>query len=234
MPITRLLRGPKSAAEDGRAIVCAALALEAKIIEKQFAREVWGPDSADLSEFRAACDGCRGIVSYGVAGALCPDLRSGDIVVGSEIVGQNGKIPTDDVWSAWLLSSLPTGIYGPIAGVDMPVAAGPSRDELRLRSGALVADMESHVIAELAAAHGLRFVAVRIVIDTVDRNIPPTAFACVSSNSEASLWRVGRLLLGRPTDTLDMIKLWADWCLARRALLECCEVLGSSVHAIKL
>lgn len=236
MPVTRLLRGPRTVAQTGRAIICAALALEAEIVERHFEREAWGTDVSDLSEFigRAASDGCRGIVSYGLAGGLCPDLRSGDIVVGSQVVGRNGSIPTDDIWSAWLLSTIPTAVYGPIAGIDIPISASSSRGELRLRSNALAVDTESHIIANLAAANALRFVALRVVIDKVNRNIPPTALACVSSDGETSRWRLSRLLLGRPSDTLDVMKLCADWWLARRALLHCTEVLGASVRAIEL
>ncbi len=236
MPITRLHRGPRTAAQAGRAIICAALALEAEIVERQFERETWGPDIADLSEFigRAANDGCRGIVSFGVAGGLCPDLRSGDIVVGSQVVGPNGGVPTDDVWSAWLLAAIPTAVYGPIVGIDIPILANAARGELRLRSGALAVDMESHVIARLAAAHALRFVALRVVVDAAARNVPPTALACISRDGEISRWRLSRQLLGRPSDMLDVIKLSADWWLARKALLYCSDVLGASVRAIEL
>lgn len=217
-------------------MICAALAVEARLVARHFEQEAWGPGFADLSEFiaRAAIDGCRGIVSYGVAGGLSPDLRSGDIVVGSEIVGTSGSVPTDDVWSAWLLSAIPTAVYGPIAGIDFPISERASRNELRLRSGALAVDMESHLIARLAVANSMRFVALRVVIDSAGRNIPPTALACISSNGETSRWRLSRLLLGRPSDTLDVVRLSADWWLARKALLCCSEALGASVRAIEL
>ena len=217
-------------------MICAALAIEAELVARHFEQEAWGPGFADLSEFiaRAAIDGCRGIVSYGLAGGLSPDLRSGDIVVGSEIVGLNGSIPTDDVWSAWLLSAIPTAVYGPIAGIDSPISERASRNELRLRSGALAVDMESHMIAGLAAANSMRFVAIRVVIDAAGRNIPPSAVACISSDGQTSKWRLSRLLLGRPSDTIDIIRLSGDWWLARRALLHCSEVLGASVRGIEL
>jgi adenosylhomocysteine nucleosidase len=217
-------------------MICAALAVEAEMVSRHFEQEVWGPGFADLSEFvgRAAADGCRGIVSFGVAGGLGSDLRSGGIVVGSEIVGSDGSIPTDDVWSAWLLSAIPTAVYAPIAGIDFPISARATRSELRLRSGALAADMESHLIARLAVANSMRFVALRVVIDAAGRNIPPTALACVSRDGETSRWQLSRLLLGRPSDTLDVIKLSVDWWLTRKALLYCSEVLGASVRAIEL
>jgi phosphorylase superfamily protein len=217
-------------------MVCAALAIEAELVARHFEQQAWGPGFSDLSEFiaRAATDGCRGIVSYGVGGGVCPDLRSGDIVVGSEVIEMNGTIPTDDLWSAWLLSAIPTAVYGPVAGIDTPLTDPASRNELRLRSGALAVDMESHVIARLAAANAMRFVAIRVIIDAAERNVPPVALSCFSSDGRTSGWRLSRLLLGRPTDTLDVIRLSRDWWLARKALLYCSEVLGASVRAIEL
>ncbi|WP_407150600.1 hypothetical protein [Bradyrhizobium sp. ORS 86] len=236
MAITRVHRSPRTVAEAGQAIVCAGLAIEAEMVGRHFKKEAWGPGSADLSEFieHAAADGCRGIVSYGVAGALSPDLRSGEIVVGSEIIASTGSIMTDDVWSAWLLSAIPTAVYGPIVGIDVPILACASRSELQRQTGALIADMESHLIARLAAANSMRFVALRVVIDAAGRNVPPTALACLSSDGETSRWQLSCSLLGRPSDTLDVIKLSADWWLARKALRDCSEVLGSSVRAIQL
>lgn len=236
MPVTNLLRGPRATAQTSWAMICAGLALEAEIVARLFEREAWESSAAGLSEFigRAASDGCRGIVSFGVAGGLHPNLRSGDIVIGSEIIEQDGCIQTDDLWSAWLLSAIPTAVYGPIAGVDQPISAVASRGELGLRSGALVVDMESHLVARLAAAHALRFVAVRVVVDAAGCNVPQVALACVSSSGETSRWRLGRLLLGRPSDAIDVIKLYADWRPARKALLQCSDVLFASVHAVEL
>jgi L-asparaginase II len=94
--------------------------------------------------------------------------------------------------------------------------------------------MESHIIARLAAASALRFVAVRVVIDAAGRNVPPTALACVSNDGETSRWRLSRLLLERPSDAVDVLKLGADWWLARRALLKCCDVLGASLCVLEL
>jgi len=236
MPVTRLLRGPRTTVQTSWAVICAALALEAEIVERQFEREAWESGAADLSDFigRAARDGCRGIVSFGLAGGLSPSLRSGDIVVGSEIIGQRESNPTDDLWSAWLLSAIPTAVYGPVAGVDQPILADISRRELWRRSGALVADMESHIVARLATAHALRFVALRVVVDAAGCNVPQVALACASSCGETSGWRLSRLLLGRPSDTLDVIRLCADWRPARKALLLCSNVLLASVHAVEL
>lgn len=230
MPITRLLKGPQTAAEDRQAIVCVGLALEAKIVTAQFRSEVGCSEFAALSEAgRAAVAGCRAIVSFGLAGGLSPRLRPGDVVIASNVVAHDRNFPTDDAWSGWLLRAIPQALYAPIAGVDSAISAKAPRRELGLRSGALAVDMESHIIGQFAARHAMRFVAVRVVIDTVERRLPRAALACVASNGETRIAALCRLLAARPGDALDILRLWTDWLPARRALVDCCEVLSASV-----
>jgi adenosylhomocysteine nucleosidase len=236
MPVTRLLRGPLSAAEGCQAVICVGLGLEAEIVAKRFTQEIGG---ADLAEGRAVLDrvadaGCRAIVSFGLAGGLSPELRAGDIVIASSVVGHNGEFATDDVWSGWLLTAIPTAFYARIAGVDLAVASSAQRLELSGRVGALAVDMESHLIGQIAARHLMRFVAVRVVVDAVNRNIPETALTCLSRTGEARRSELGRRLAARPRDTLDILRLWADWLSARRALANACEILSASVGQIGL
>lgn len=236
MPVTRLLRGPTSAAAGCQAVVCVGLALEAEIVAERFRAEIGGSDLTDVPFVlgRAIGTDCRAIVSFGLAGGLSPQLRAGDIVIASSIVGQNGNFATDDVWSGWLLTAIPTAFYAPIAGVDLAVVASAQRLEIGGRMGALAVDMESHLVGQFAARHLMRFVTVRVVIDTVNRCIPETALACLSSNGETRRSKLGRLLLARPTDTLDVVRLWADWLSARQALAHACEILSASVREIGL
>lgn len=231
MAVTRLLRGPGLLAHSDRVIVCVGLAIEAEIAVRQFSAVVEGPAQDELSEVigRAADAGCRGIVSFGLAGGLSDQLDPGAIVVASEVVEGKVSFRTDDAWSAWLLSAIPAARYAPLVGVDSAVTVRAARRELETRSGAVAVDMESHTIGRIAAIHRLRFVAVRVVIDAVDRRVPRAALACLSSDGETNLSQLVRLLLARPADTLDFVRLWTDWIPARKALVSCCEVLGTSI-----
>lgn len=234
MPVARLLKGPVSASQNCQAIVCVGLALEARIIIGEFSADIGSVELANLTEALdwASAASCGGIVSFGLAGSLAADLRSGDIVVASGVIGRNGSFATDDAWSGSLLSAIPRSLYAPIAGVDVAVAVTPERRELASRSGALVVDMESHIIAQFAANRGLRFVAVRVVIDAMHRRIPKAALDCISHDGETRMPALGRSLLERPSDTLDVLRLCSDWQPARRALLDCSGILSASVGQI--
>src|SRR5581483_8958389 len=131
-----------------------------------------------------------------------------------------------------LISAIPAARYAPLAGVDSAITVKAQRSELEARSGAVAVDMESHTIGRHAAAHGLRFVAIRIVIDTAEHRIPRAALECVSSGDETKVSRLVWLLLARPAETFDVLRLAAAWPPARKALVECCQVLGASVSQL--
>ncbi|WP_024508621.1 hypothetical protein [Bradyrhizobium sp. ARR65] len=237
MPVTRLLKGPgDNAAENGQAIICVGLALEAEILISEFPGEIGGGQPADLGTVLdgATAASCKGVVSFGLAGGLSPELGSGDVVIASGVVGRNGSFSTDDAWSGWLLSAIPRALYAPIAGVDAAIVPRTQRRELGMRSGALAVDMESHLVAQFATRHGMRFVAVRVVIDSMHRKIPRAALACLSSTGEARMSALGRCLLKRPADTLDVMRLCMDWLPARKALVNCCDILSASVYRMGL
>jgi phosphorylase superfamily protein len=80
-----------------------------------------GPDISTTLEaaFEA---GCRGIISFGVAGGLAPDLRPGHWIVASEVLDGQVVRPTNSIWSRNLLETLPEVRYGRIVGVPAPVA----------------------------------------------------------------------------------------------------------------
>jgi hypothetical protein len=60
--------------------------------------------------------GCRGIISFGVAGGLAPDLIPGDCVVASAIIDYPAVRPTDSLWSRKLAEMIPDARHGPIMG----------------------------------------------------------------------------------------------------------------------
>jgi hypothetical protein len=92
-----------AACEASAAIVCVGLDLETKIAVQRFAAvdlRLLTPATETMPDLPA---GCRGLVSFGVAAALSPELRSGDIILASQVIGKTEVMRTDDVWSSWLL-----------------------------------------------------------------------------------------------------------------------------------
>ena len=175
---------------------------------------------------QALKQGCRGIISFGVAGGLAPHLRPGNWVVASSIVDAQHARTTDRAWSEKILAMIPGAEHQPIAGVDFPVATTEAKRRMRAETGAVTVDMESHLVARLASAHGLSFAAVRVVIDPAHRAIPDAALAGMRPDGGTSITAVIRELMAGPSQLSGLLRLAYDGYAARRALLRVRRLLG--------
>ena len=138
-----------------------------------------GRETADLLRLALGA-GCRSIISFGVRGGLEPDLLPGDCVVASAIIDYPAVRPTDPLWSRKLADMIPDARHGPIMGVNAVVSDPADKRKLHAFTGAVAIDMESHLVARLADAHGLAFAAVRVIIDPAHRAVPPAALLAMA------------------------------------------------------
>jgi hopanoid-associated phosphorylase len=172
--------------------------------------------------------GCRGIISFGVAGALAPDLIPGDCIVASAIIDYPAARPTDLLWTRRLAEMIPDARRGPIMGVNSVVSDPADKHKLHAFTRAVAVDMESHLVARLADAHGLAFAAVRVIIDPAHRAVPPAALLAMApgggTDVSAMLWEI----LARPSQVSPLVRLAADAIAARAALVRLRRALGPS------
>jgi adenosylhomocysteine nucleosidase len=173
---------------------------------------------------QAIARGCRGIISFGVAGGLAPSLRPGDWVVPSVIVTRTKRFATHPEWSQRIEQAIPGARSGEMIGVDEPVSTRDAKQALYLKTGALAVDMESHVAANIALRFGLAFAAFRIIIDPADRSLPPAAL--LRPRGQADVRAILRSLAQQPGQLPAMARLAFDAWIASRALLRCRRQLG--------
>jgi len=173
--------------------------------------------------------GCRGIISFGIAGGLDPQLRTGTCIVASSVIGANGvrsALPTDERWSEILLQSRPDAVHAPILGIDAAVTE--PKDKLRLfrQTGAAAVDMESHIAASIADSHGLPFAVLRVVSDPARQRIPEAALCGMRADGSLDAMAVLRALWHRPGDIASMPSVARNAWVARSALAHARHGLG--------
>jgi adenosylhomocysteine nucleosidase len=183
------------------------------------------------SELEAVADtavrqGYRGMISFGVAGGLASHLRAGDWVVASAIRESQTVRPTDAVWSRKLLGLISGAIHAPIVGVDDAVAHPAKKRELYKATGAVAVDMESHVVARVAAEHKLSFAAVRVVVDPAHREVPPAALIGMRPDGRANVAAVLRDVIARPSQLGALARVTLDAFAARSAMTRVRRRLG--------
>lgn len=212
-------------------IVVVGLAFEARIAAGPGIRVICSGDGRNLAHSleRAIAKGRCGLVSFGVAGGLASDLRSGSCIVASEVVADGRRLPTDPAWSHRLLDILPDAIYAPLAGVHAPVADPDAKRTLHEETGAVAVDMESHIVAQTAVAHGLPMIAIRVITDPAERALPQSVLAGMRPDGTTDFAAVMRSLVKRPHEFPALLRAALDARAARAELLRGRQLLGPSL-----
>jgi len=177
----------------------------------------------------AAKRGAAGIISFGIAGGLAPDLNAGDWVVGSGVRTEQGHFPTDRGWARALLEVLPSAVHAEIVGTDTPVAEPSEKRRLHLRTGAVAVDTESHVAARIAAAHRIPFAACRAVIDPAHSLLPPAAMYGLRHDGTADVFAVLRSVMRQPSQLPALTRTALDARTAASALRRGRRLLGAGL-----
>ena len=204
------------------------LAFEARIAAGRHTRAICSGDGSMLAASIACAvtEDCRGLISFGIAGGLSPDLRTGTCVVGSTIVSETTQVATDRNWSRALLQLIPDAVHGAIFGAATVVSHPEAKRDLHASTGALAVDNESHVVASVAAARGLPMAAVRIIMDPATRELPRAALAAVRPNGTIDLATLIRSMMREPRELHMLRRTALDALIGFAALVRCRQLLG--------
>jgi adenosylhomocysteine nucleosidase len=167
----------------------------------------------------------RGVISFGVAGGLDPSLRSGDVVVATEVMSGDARWLAGLTLSEELITSVALGrsrvIRGGLAGVEEVVVAQACKAALHKETGAAAVDMESHIAAAYAAKAGLPFAALRVISDPASRALPALARSAIKPNGDIDLRKVLRGVARNPLSLRALVSTGIDFNRALRSLRGC-------------
>lgn len=157
------------------------------------------PGGGDATYLAAELDrlapDAEAIVSWGLTGALRDDLKIGDWVIGTGVSGGFDH-DCDAGWIERVAAALPGARAGRFHA-DGLLADAPAKRALGA-GGAVAVDMESHIAARVAAAHGLPFLILRVVSDRVDDEMPPAVLVSMGPKGRTDYARVAASLVRHP------------------------------------
>jgi nucleoside phosphorylase len=163
------------------------------------------------------------IISAGFSGALHEDLRVGDIIVATEVLGPDGVCHAT-TWPAAVTRLAAPFRRGRLLTVEEPVAGPAEKRALALRHDALAVDMETAIVGSRCSRMGIPFACIRAISD--DAHAPlPAELQQIIVNGRLSLRRLGRSLLRRPALAPEL------WRLARNSRLAA-ERLGEVLREL--
>jgi adenosylhomocysteine nucleosidase len=182
---------------------------------------------SQLSELDAS--GLRAVISFGIAGGLDPSLRSGDVVVATAVVAEQGtwKMPPAVVsaMSGRVRASGIPVIEGALVGVEEPVLLPSTKAEVRAATDAIAVDMESHIGAGYAARHDLPFAAVRVISDPAERALPSLAKGALKPDGRIDFAAIFAGLARAPSELSTLLRAGGDAGRAFAGLRRCRRLL---------
>lgn len=220
--------------EAGRVGIVAALAAEARTLGAALERPGGLRSLADGSLLavsgmgfeaaeraaRAVVDaGCRALVSWGLAGGLDPRLSAGAVIVPQVLMLEGAPdLQAHRIWRQRVLDVLGAGAGGKLLTSRNPLASVAEKRKALLDSGACAVEMESYAIAAVAAAHGLPFIAIRVIVDAAGDEVPVAVLEAADARGRLAPGRLLVRMLGSPRSVALLPGLAHRYAVARRAL----------------
>jgi adenosylhomocysteine nucleosidase len=203
------------------------LAKEAEIVGVADVIAVAGGGDASLADKLNALHGdIRGVISIGLAGALSPHLKVGDVVIADQVLTGMETWDCHETWRVRLVSRLPNAHQGQFFGSDVIIERPETKAGLYDATGALAVDMESQVAARFAKARNLPLAGLRVISDDASHVLPPAALVAMKPDGGIALGRVLGSLLKRPGQVPALIRTARASNKAFAELLRCRDLLG--------
>jgi len=181
------------------------------------------------SAARAAISaGASALVSWGVAGALVPELSPGAILLPQQVLTPNGvSFATDSRWRMELCRALQPmfAVHGG-ALLETPdvLATRVVKAQAAQASGAIAADMESAAVGQAASDAGKPFVVLRVVLDTLADTLPKGVERWIDEAGNRRLMAALEMAL-RPAGWPDLVRLSRRYGRARGTLTDSAKAL---------
>ncbi len=164
--------------------------------------------------------GAGALVSWGMAGGLDPELPAGTICLPLNVISDEGaSFETNPHWRSLVDAAVGARgvVHGALLSRPRPLDSIANKASAFRSSAALAVDMESLAVADVAARHGLPFIAVRVIVDTAADELPQSV-AAASRGGQVSIGRLLARLLRAPQDIPSLWRLSMRYRTAMRAL----------------
>lgn len=192
------------------------------------------PDGTERAIRSLIEQGVPGLVSFGIAGGLAPNLASGTLIAPAAVRGLDDEAHWVDVeWHARLTRAAHAAgfplVVGGILGAEEIAASAADKSRLHAATHAIAVDLESHRVARAAERARLPFLVFRVIADAADRDLPPAALVPLTESGRPSV-RVLGSLIARPGQLPALLTLARETRAALEALRRGALALGAALR----
>src|SRR3954465_3520895 len=117
--------------------------------------------------------GADRLVSFGIAGALDPTLKPGDLIIGSAVRTRDGeRQPVDQKWLAHLTTHLAAAGIADVVGSTTLAGTAEQKTMPRRDTRPTWVDQESPWVGDAAHASHIPFIVLRAIADRAGDDLP--------------------------------------------------------------
>lgn len=170
-------------------------------------------------ELMVRAQSASALISYGMAGAIDHTLKLGTMVIGKRLTG-TFHAKCDERWVEVLRQLLPGARVGTIHADGHLLTDSHDKAERAWASAAVAADMESHIVAEVAAHMNLPFIVLRCISDIAEVELPPAVNVMMGPDGDLALGAVFNSIRQNPGQLGALTKTLVGFSKAYRALIK--------------
>ena len=192
------------------------------------------PDGTEHAIRNLIEQGVPGLVSFGIAGGLAPNLASGTLIAPAAVRGGDNESYWVDVeWHARLTraahaAGIPV-VVGGLLGGEKIAASVSEKARLHHATHAIAVDLESHHVARAAARARIPFLVFRVIADAAQRDLPPAALVPLTRSGHPSVRVLGSIAV-RPGQISALLTLARETRTALEALERAAVSLGAALR----
>ncbi len=149
----------------------------------------------------------RLLLSMGLAGALVPGPGAGDVCWPVEVADAQDRVHRAAPLPPDVAARFGIMVGGRLFSSAEPLADAPAKAAAHADHGALLVDMESFALAEIAARLAIPFGALRVVADEAGDRLPSAVLAATDGRGALHPVRLIAALAGRPGEWRDFARL---------------------------
>jgi adenosylhomocysteine nucleosidase len=187
-----------------------------------------GRERAHDAASAALSAGASALVSWGVAGALVPELSPGTILLPQQVLTCDGEeLATDSRWRMDVYRALQPMFAvhgGRLLDSREVLSTRVAKTRVAQASGAIAVDMESAAVGRAAAGAGKPFVVLRVVVDALVDTLPRDVERWIDEAGNRRLIAAFEIAF-RPACWPGLFKLSRRYRQALRALTDSAQVL---------
>jgi adenosylhomocysteine nucleosidase len=191
-----------------------------------------GKDNATKAAELLVSKGVKGLISWGCAGALTPDLKPGALLFPEKILTATGQtVNTTEHWLTHIKKNLPI-IHRSVRLVESLslIATADDKKKLHQQTHAVAVDMESAAIVQVAEKAGISSLVIRAIADSASLNVPSALSYALNTEGEIVLNKLFKYLLTHPQQLPTLIQLGLHFNQAKNKLKAVAEHLDIIIN----